>query len=92
LFEQAFAESVPDVPGFDPAADIRRVVEGFSERLNGQEITTPVGAHIISGFRGFLADRVRYVPHQSDMVRLAQILQQPQPHVAVEESGGVPRS
>jgi hypothetical protein len=87
LFEQAFAESLPDVPGFDPAADIRRVVEGFSERLNG-EITTPVGAHVVSGFRGFLADRVRYVSHQSDMVRLAQILQQPHPHVAVEESGG----
>jgi hypothetical protein len=88
LFEKAFAESLPDVPGFDPAADIRRVVESFSEKLNGLEIATPVGAHIVSGFRGFLDDRVRYVPHQSDMVRLAQILQQPHPHVAVEESGG----
>jgi hypothetical protein len=88
LFEQAFAESLPDAPGFDPAVDIRHVVDGFSERLNGQEITTPVGAHVVSNFRGFVADRVRYSPHQSDMVRLAQILKQPQPHVAVEESDG----
>ena len=56
--EKAFAEPLPEVPGFDPAADIRRVVEVFPERLNGQEITTPAGAHVVCGFRGFLADRV----------------------------------
>lgn len=86
--EKAFADSLPDAPGFDLAADIRRVVEEFSRRLNGQENSAPVGAHVVSGFRGFVTECVRYAPHQADMVRLATILRQPHPHVAVEESDG----
>jgi uncharacterized protein DUF4062 len=83
--EKALAESLPEVPGFDPAADIRRVVDSFSERLNGQENNTAVGAHVVVGFRGFEPHRLRYAPNQNEMVRLAQILQQSGPHVAVEE-------
>lgn len=88
VVEKAFAESLPAAPGFDPAADVRTVVDSFSEKLNGQETRDPVGAHIVAGFRGFSADRLPYVAQESDMARLGQLLQRPQAHVAVEEAGG----
>lgn len=86
--EKAFAESLPDIPGFDPAADVRTVVDRFSVKLGDQETRDPIAPHVVSGFRGFSPDRLPYTAQQSDMARLGQLLQRPQAHVAVEEAGG----
>jgi Domain of unknown function (DUF4062) len=89
LIARAMGECLPDRPGFDPTADIPDIVKKFSERLDqiGGEnsLAVPVAAHVVSGFRGFNGEKLRFDPNQDQIGRQRELLRKPYQFVAIEE-------
>jgi hypothetical protein len=94
--EKAFADSLPERRGLDPALDIPGIVERFSAKLDAMggeqnmSLKNPpdlvqITDIVAQNFPGFNPERLRPQPNQDEMQLLPDILRKTYPFVPLEE-------